>query len=545
MNPAITYMRQDEVATEQTIRDKELQQVVVEPTGPPTASLDTAALDVARRREKNPGQEESTKEAEDWRKSDSTMHTVRLVGSRTPTRPLSVAESSCSGHTVVPMPGRRMSALVTDAEFATPEVESEEEEEEAHSALSPVVLVPQVDSGSVSASPTRRPSPSSPAKPNHRRSLSLNLGSFVTKGKSSESYGLSAGAELMDPVASQIHNGQPTHISGPSTGRTTDTPTLTRTAANGIITPLNSNAAAPSQTTGNNIRGRLAAWTTTAAKSSTSSLSLSPTLSSSSHDLQAPLRSSSPANLRRSRSPTGNPARGLRQTAISMSNGFAPAAGLAMGFGKRAVDRLGRAWGGGNGSNASTTSGYSSSSSSNGTGLKTGGGTPPSSFFSTAAHNLKLGRTHSNQSEPSNITTSGSDDKGRGRQRHRGTPDGHSGTWSVTSSVSDGESAQQQQQQQLGPNLGKLLRAPMQPGLVFGRDLATCVRETAAANQKSVTGTGFGMDMEVVGARALESRHLPALVLRCAQHLEKWGVQEEGLFRQVLQSSLSSYGIGC
>ena len=33
--------------------------------------------------------------------------------------------------------------------------------------------------------------------------------------------------------------------------------------------------------------------------------------------------------------------------------------------------------------------------------------------------------------------------------------------------------------------------------------------------------------------KPLEERMLPALAVRCAQHILKWGVQEEGLFRSV------------
>ena len=38
---------------------------------------------------------------------------------------------------------------------------------------------------------------------------------------------------------------------------------------------------------------------------------------------------------------------------------------------------------------------------------------------------------------------------------------------------------------------------------------------------------------DIIDLRALEERRLPALALRCAQHLVKWGTQEEGLFRYV------------
>ena len=85
-----------------------------------------------------------------------------------------------------------------------------------------------------------------------------------------------------------------------------------------------------------------------------------------------------------------------------------------------------------------------------------------------------------------------------------------------------------------GPNLGTKLRGPMlnasgSPivgGLVFGRTLEVCVQQTAIERRpdsapKAITS----------GIPPLEDRALPALVIRCAQHLMQWGVQEEGLFR--------------
>ncbi|KAG8835732.1 hypothetical protein FRC17_001523 [Serendipita sp. 399] len=76
-----------------------------------------------------------------------------------------------------------------------------------------------------------------------------------------------------------------------------------------------------------------------------------------------------------------------------------------------------------------------------------------------------------------------------------------------------------------GPNLGTLLRPPFRRtieggGLVFGRPLVDCVRDTKP--------------LVVLGAEAeagIEARFIPALVLRCVQHVERWGVREEGLFR--------------
>lgn len=244
-----------------------------------------------------------------------------------------------------------------------------------------------------------------------------------------------------------------------------ETPTLTRAAANGIISPSSSGA----QSTGNNIRGRLAAWT---AATNSGSVSV----------------------------PHKPPPAGLRQTAMSMSTGLSPAAGLA----KRAVEKMGR-WGF---SSSSSASGHSSSSSSI---------APPSSYDHT------LARTSSNSS------------------KKRRTPDAPSGAWSINSSVgsaslSDSDAIMAPS----GPNLGLMVRAPLVkkssgPGLVFGRDLRSVTK---------TTGIGVGVSGYIGDVRrhdrksslkdtlqALDSRLLPALVVRCAQHMLIWGVQEEGLFR--------------
>ena len=103
-----------------------------------------------------------------------------------------------------------------------------------------------------------------------------------------------------------------------------------------------------------------------------------------------------------------------------------------------------------------------------------------------------------------------------------------------------------------GPILGKRLRGPFRlspkgasvaGGVVFGRDLKMCVRDSAIDSVRnalrvqefvsSATHDADGMTSDVpsVPSAALESRRLPALVVRCAQHLLTWGIQELGLFR--------------
>jgi hypothetical protein len=100
--------------------------------------------------------------------------------------------------------------------------------------------------------------------------------------------------------------------------------------------------------------------------------------------------------------------------------------------------------------------------------------------------------------------------------------------------------------------------------VVFGRDLRTVVRETgvwvgkpkawggrwrnwdedaevdAAGNDGGQDGDGGRRaNMRREQLKALEERKLPALVVRCAQHLLIWGIQEEGLFRWVFLYNLT------
>ena len=86
--------------------------------------------------------------------------------------------------------------------------------------------------------------------------------------------------------------------------------------------------------------------------------------------------------------------------------------------------------------------------------------------------------------------------------------------------------------------LGKLVREPLRArhgGVVFGRDLKTVVQRTRAV----VTLSDEEPSTRQIGDREkmvkdLEHRMLPALVVRCAQHILIWGIQEEGLFRSVV-----------
>ncbi|KAF7376118.1 Rho-GAP domain-containing protein [Mycena sanguinolenta] len=402
-----------------------------------------------REREKDKDKDQDADKShskEAWRRSDATITQRPGAASATrASRPVSTAESLQSTHTVVPV-NKRLSALVTDADFGMPEE----------------------DEGKPS---THQSSPTASVRSNKPRSMSLNVGPSQPFNQTAPLVSPKLSSETAPPMS-------------PSAS-IRETPTLTRTAANGIIAPSSSGL----QSTGNNIRGRLAAWTAT---------------SNSAHSTSMP-RPETQALAAHAQS---------RQPAVSLTAGFSPAAGFA----KRAVEKMGRAWGGF--SSASKESGYSSSSSTS---------TAPSSY-SSADHGLVRTNSHSGSSGKAS--------------KHRRTPNAPSSNWSISSSnhsssISDADAFVAP----VGPSLGKRLRGPLKVtatgsnagSVVFGCRLKVIVSET------SVTAGGRrGRDIESAekqGAaglpllRQLERRMLPALVVRCAQHILIWGVQEEGLFR--------------
>ncbi len=435
---------------------------------------------------------EKGEQKEAWRKSDSTMshHTIRpgvTAGTRA-SRPVSMAESLQSIHTIVPV-NKRLSALIADADFATPEEEPSSTTPSFHELVTPP-----------------KSSPTNSLKARNRRSMSLNLGPTFAKiyvPPSSATATTVSDAKYSSKSFDETHPRLPPSVSQ-------ETPTLTRAAANGIISP----SSAGLQSTGNNIRGRLAAWSATN------------TANPSQRSLPPPPPRHSPANSSPSRhSPT--PPSSSRQPTVSMTGGF--------GLAKRAVEKMNRAWGGF--SSGSSNSGYSSSSS-----------TAPSSY---SDHNLA--RISSNQSG-----------LGRNGKKSRRTPDAPSGAWSVNSansSISDSDAFMTPS----GPYLGKQLRGPMRTkgggggavgGIVFGRDLKSVTRETAvgvgvqfsAADLDKVLGPDRAGLVDKDHLQMLERRMLPAIVVRCAQHLLLWGIQEEGLFRYVkaiLTANCSQFGVQC
>lgn len=411
------------------------------------------ALDYIRHADAATEPEEVKKDAETSepkdirRKSDSTLshHTIRpVLGGKTP-RPVSLAESFQSNHTIVPV-NRRLSALLTDAEYATPE-----EPERVEGFRNPPGR---------STSPDNQGSPTVSLKARDRRSHSLNLGSPFSLMSSLPT--VAQASVSLDVIPPSVSRSVPEESIKP----TGDSPLMLKS-----VIPLNASASHATQ--------------------SSSAERMLPEIPQTQQ--RPPLVPS--AN-------TSFPA--FRQTAISMTSGLVPAAGLA----RRAVEKMGRVWG------------------SKGPPLN------PSVSSANASPSSPIGivyRTSSGHSEPAS------------RRKNRHIPQTPSIS-STRSSISDHE----------GPQLGRCLRGPMNlpstgaglGGLVFGRDLKACVKDTALDTiRNSLHGCGFiasSADTAVghKGHRAsLEERHLPALIVRCTQHILTWGVQEQGLFRVSGRSS--------
>ncbi|KAF8329328.1 hypothetical protein F5887DRAFT_1004759 [Amanita rubescens] len=200
--------------------------------------------------------------------------------------------------------------------------------------------------------------------------------------------------------------------------------------------------------------------------------------------------------------------------AISMTSSLAPSAGRAF---RGAVGRMGRAMGiSSSSSNSATASGYPS----------------------TTSDGQNLTRTNSNQSSSASHPYS---PMGWARRR---TPDAPSGTWSVAPSLASTSASDiDHLGVPSGPVLGLMLRAPFKgSGVVFAKELKMAVRETAigitppagegrrAGEWVRAADTEKRSKMRDV-EKALEERRLPAVIVRCAQHILVWGVEEEGLFR--------------
>ncbi|KAI0342030.1 RhoGAP-domain-containing protein [Trametopsis cervina] len=388
---------------------------------------------------------------QDWRKSDSTVTSFVTIrpgahtGGRSP-RPVSLAESSHSGHTIVPV-NKRLSALLTDAEFAMLEEDDSDTEQD-------VVRMPL----------SGRPSPTSTLKARNRRSASLNLGpGHITKAAFDTSV-YSPGVPPIMPALSR------TFTDTPHTPRNTPAVGTSTIVTSGFIS---SAVTTPAQSS--NPRSRNAGWTAPLA------------------DRTLPI----PQHQRRPTPPTHT-----RQPTVSMSGGgFAP---VALGFGRRAAEKVHRVWEG-------LSSGASIHSSS-----------------SSASVGDSSSRAVSRQS------IYGLQSSLPGAWKQRRTPGGPSGAWSISSASSESDTFSSP----AGPSLGPCLRGPRRNavgtnvigGVVFGRDLRSCVRDAAIDSIRVAIQQAEGQ-LEVGGIKPLEQRMLPAIVVRCYQHLMRWGLEEEGLFR--------------
>jgi hypothetical protein len=208
-------------------------------------------------------------------------------------------------------------------------------------------------------------------------------------------------------------------------------------------------------------------------------------------------------------------------------------------------------------SNSSSSSGYSSSASGR---------------DHAQADNVQgapLGRTNSNQSSLASSMKSGATSlssfgeivhrvqlPSRSKdKKSRRTPNAPSGAYSMTSSVTSTSTSDSDAFfTSSGPMLGVMVRGPIKTkqgslvsGIVFGQDLRTAVEQTmpiTVSNLDKDADTKVGGERERL-VKEVQTRMLPALVTRCAQHLLIWGVQEEGLFRCVLLYIYSRISNSC
>ncbi|KAI0087952.1 hypothetical protein BDY19DRAFT_994379 [Irpex rosettiformis] len=456
-SPPIPPPKNEELQVRKEPSRSELRLGVVPPPVATNSSLSTTAVQSSQ--SQGPSLSPSWRDKtdadlkQDWRKSDSTVMsyvTIRpgaLTNGRS-TRPVSLAESSHSGHTVVPV-NKRFSALITDAEFAMLEERDSDTEED----VIPITF-------------TGRPSPTSSVKARNRRSASLNLGSGHLS-KAFESPILSGSAM---PRLSRTLTDMPMLRDTTSTAPVTTVAAPTGTKQWTVTTPAQSAKA--------NSRNQPAAWST-------------PT-----SDRTAPVQ-------QQTRRPTAP--NQTRQPKVSIvGGGFAP---VAFGLGRRAAEKVQRVWEG-----LSTSSAQSTHSAS-------------------SSNIVDSNRAASRQS------IYGLQSSLPGAWKHqRRTPNGPSGSWSISSSIASGES--DSFVAPAGPALGPCLRGPKRNasgtavigGMVFGRDLRTCVRETAIDGVRAKL-SGDDEPIEVADVKSVEQRLLPAIVVRCYEHLMKWGLQEEGLFR--------------
>lgn len=439
---------------------------------------------------------EETKER--WRRSDSTMdsgHTVRPATS-----------------TGTPSESRRVSAYLAGSNNAE---DIDEEDILWKPAVQP--RPPPSAPASTTASPSsqrhERPS-TAPDKQAKRRSLSLTIPSTSsTRGHH----------------ASQLNHYHP-HVSS-SHASTNSVPfTSFASAANATDTAITNQGCGISPASivihppkNNNLRGRLAAWAhpshrtpspspSPVAQASTSSPSLLSTTSTgySSTHIRTPLTSdASVTDLQavsyvrqmqsRVRSPSSSSlsssAGHIRQAATSLTNN---ASAMAFGLGKKAYEKVGRVWGG------------ASSHTGSGSGSDTSSYHHPSPISGSPMQLYPVGQDRSLSHGPSAFNSK--------------RPPNSSGSWSIPSQSQGSRSSSERDGRDTPSSFAslvsrpRLVRPPRAPsGLVFKRELWECVKDT------KTTASSLN--------DPLASRMIPALIYRCVQHLHKWGLEEEGLFR--------------
>lgn len=512
-----------------------IQQVTTATSTPSSASHATAGSDskVPMRRERRDEDKSAKEIADDWRKSDSTLRTVRLVGSRTP-RPLSLAESTNSGHTVHAgtsgstslVAGTRLSALVTDAEFGVPEVDSEDDEEQDtddKSASATATAPPSAFHSThnlrekiTSSVRSRSASPALGAPSSRRGSLSIRIGKKARD--EAAPYNLTSGSDsevLSSSVSTGLHTASSSTTSVISSPFPKDYTSSNRPSMDFVtVSTTPESESSLSETRMQQYaqyNSKLDPWI--GAKSATASQTSLSTSTSTSSNANVLDRQESPSGLSQSTGPTLRPAHQRTRLQSIQARGFRQ---TAVNFTSKAVDKLGKSLallGAAPGAEQVATQASS---------------TPMKDSNSTKSEqSRKIGKGHrtlqSQMANPSHPPVSK-----LALRRH--AQNASSGTWSIGSASNSASDTDGPSNANRGPNLGRCVR-PSRPntrGLVFGRDLASCVRETACVGgAEDKENSAIDTERDAI----MEKRLLPALVLRCAQHILKWGIQEEGLFR--------------
>ena len=497
---------------------------------------------------------------ENWRKSDSTNshHTVRPPGGQRGSRPVSWAESFTSAYTVVQSGGsshgsgngngsgnpQRRSLLL--AEDGMREVFEEEWEDLRLSRVTQKAALPTTTTILDTDS-----QPRSRSKSHNRRSMSLSSSSVQPQPQSPPlpplpspkqvvdlrwpSHSISEGVKPQPAVSVATRRPSPQRPpTGPpiaqgrfstwngnnptSTRRTGMTPTPD---GERVLPTLPTGAAAPGSHS--KVIEHAFAYTSQASRQGS-------TTSGFTQGYPQPMRAGSDRE--------GSPY-SFRQTAMCMSATASGIGGTAAGLAKRAVEKMQRKLGHAmNGSRADGIDSPSYPGASSSSGYSSSSGTSSSA--------MALARTSSNTS--SEGWTGGPPARMVHHQPNRSlgftvgsSPYTHHhkanlSTSTTSASFSDTDNGGMFGGSE-GPKFGALLRPPLRlregssalmTGVVFGRPLTHVVRDTRV--RRGHVNDIEGMDPLV---QQLEERELPAVVVRCAQHLLIWGIHEEGLFRWV------------